>query len=151
MGGPHVALAVADDLAELVPLFDAYRRFYGQPSEPQLARDFLGERLARGDSVIYMARNARGGRGVGFVQLFPSFSSVSAQRLWILNDLFVAATARRGGVARALMERARAHAEDTDAKGLILSTQIDNRIAQALYEDLGYLRDEHFYSYFLPL
>jgi len=147
----HIVRASVEDLADLVPLFDAYRQFYRQPSNLRLAESFLRARLGDGDSEIFVARADTTGQALGFVQLFPSFSSVSAQRVWILNDLFVAAGARSDGVGRALMERARDHAVETSAKGLLLSTQIDNRIAQSLYEDLGYVRDEHFYSYFLPI
>src|SRR3954451_2647604 len=88
------------------PLFDAYRQFYEQPSDPALARAFIGERLAHGESVIFLAE--RGDRPVGFVQLFPLFSSTAARprRLWLLNDLYVAPEARGSGVARALMQRA---------------------------------------------
>ena len=66
----------------------------------------------------------RDGRPVGFVQLYPVFSSTAARprRLWLLNDLFVAPEARGGGVARALMQRARRLAEETDAVGLELAT-----------------------------
>lgn len=132
-----------------MPLFDAYRVFYRQPSDRGLARAFVGERLAQGDTVIFIAE--RGGEGVGFTQLFPSFSSVSARRLWILNDLFVAPEARRGGVARALLERAKDYAVETQAKGLVLTTEVNNRAAQSLYEALGWTKDETFYTYGLAV
>ncbi len=137
----------------LAPLFDAYRVFYRQESDPALARSFIAARLDAGDSVIFLAVPARDGAGeaLGFTQLYPSFSSVSAKRLWILNDLYVSASARRGGVGRALMDRARRLAEDTGAKGLVLATKLDNKNAQRLYESLGYRRDEDFYHYELVL
>lgn len=141
--------ATLSELEALVPLFDAYRVFYAQPSDPELARSFLRERLSQNDTVIFLA--VREGRAVGFTQLFPSFSSVSARRLWILNDLFVTPEARGSGVARALLERARAHAVETEAKGLVLSTAVDNKPAQRLYEALGWTRDEAFYTYDLTL
>lgn len=132
----------------LTHLFDGYRQFYGQPSDLGLAERFLSERLEQGDSVIYIA--FEDDRGLGFVQLYPSFSSVSAERLWILNDLYVSPPVRRQGVGEALMMRARDHAADTGAKGLVLSTQVRNKAAQSLYERLGYRRDTEFYQYFLP-
>ena len=137
-------------LDTLVPLFDQYRQFYGQASQFTLARSFLTDRLRQFDSVIFLALDPDTSQGLGFTQLFPSFSSVSGQTLWILNDLFVGQSARRRGVARALMESARAHSVSTGSKGLLLSTQINNTVAQKLYEDLGYVRDQAFYSYFLP-
>src|SRR5881392_3693270 len=92
------------DLPALAPLFDAYRRFYGQPGDVPRADAFLRERLARGESVALLAE--RDGDIVGFTQLYPLFSSVRTSRLWLLNDLFVAEHARRSGVARALLDAA---------------------------------------------
>ena len=90
------------DLAELVRLFDGYRRFYGQPTDLERAHGFIAERLSRGDSLLLIAR--AGDRALGFAQLFPSFSSIRTGRLWILNDLFVEPGARQRGAGRALME-----------------------------------------------
>ena len=138
------------DLDPVARLFDAYRQFYGQPSDLSTARAFMGDRLAAGDSVVFIAESADG-LPLGFTQLYPSFSSVSARPIWVLNDLFVALPARRQGVARILMEAARAHAVKTGAKRLALSTAHTNKEAQALYESLGYRRDEQFVHYELDL
>jgi GNAT superfamily N-acetyltransferase len=139
--------ADAADLEALVPLFDAYRVFYQCPSDPDSALRFLEARLAAGDSRIFLA--FREGRAVGFTQLYPSFSSLSMRRLWILNDLYVAPEARRNGTGRALMDAAADFARADGAKGLALSTQIGNQVAQVLYAKLGYRRDEEFFHYFL--
>ena len=139
--------ASVQEIELLVPLFDQYREFYGQSTDLPGARRFLRERMERGESNTYLA--VLDGSGVGFVQLYPSFSSVSMQRLWILNDLFVVPSARRSGVAKALMERARLLAIATGAKGLALSTGVGNASAQRLYEELGYRKDCVFYNYFL--
>src|SRR6185437_976412 len=144
-----VAQATLDDIDALAPLFDAYRMFYGKPSDPAAARAFLHQRIALRESVIFLARENEKGTAFGFTQLYPCFSSVSARRLWILNDLFVAQPARGHGVARALMERARRHATATGALRLVLQTARDNVTAQALYESLGYVRDEGMYEYSL--
>ena len=72
----------------------------------------------------------------------PSFSSVVARRIWVLNDLFVVAAARGHGVGRALMETARQHAIQTGAKRLTLETTDENRTAWSLYEGLGYVRQK---------
>lgn len=134
----------------LTPLFDAYRVFYKKPSNPAAAHDFLKDRLSNLESVIFIALS-QNGEGFGFTQLYPSFSSVSLCRLWILYDLFVAPTARRKGVGRALMERAHQFAAETGAGLVELSTAKDNHQAQNLYESLGYVRDTEFYSYELSL
>lgn len=143
--------ATLDDLDVLAPLFDAYRVFYNKPFDSATARAFLRERLSNDESVIFVARRNADNQALGFVQLYPCFSSVSARRLWILNDLYVDAGARRLGVARALMEAARQHAVETGAVRLTLSTAIGNTQAQALYESLGYVRGTGMFDYALEL
>lgn len=147
--GCSITCATLDDLDALAVLFDAYRVFYGKSSDPDTARDFLRERLSHDQSVIFIARDDADGAALGFVQLYPSFSSVSARRIWILNDLYVAASARKRGVARALMETARQHAIQTSALRLVLQTAADNANAQALYKSLGYVRQSDMYEYSL--
>jgi ribosomal protein S18 acetylase RimI-like enzyme len=139
------------DADGLAPLFDAYRQFYDQASDLELARRFVADRLERDDSVIFLAE--RDGRAVGFVQLYPAFSSTAPRprRLWLLNDLYVAPEARHGGIARALMAAARRMAEETGACGLELVTARTNVIAQRLYESLGWHRDDAFLRFELGL
>jgi len=138
------------DLKEISKLFDAYRVFYKQPSDLLLANQFLSERIDKHESVIFYAKNNKE-EYLGFTQLYPSFSSVSAKRIWILNDLFVSEKARGLGIGKNLLNRAKEFALETDAKGIALETDITNVNAQGLYESLGYIKNsEHFY-YFLEL
>jgi GNAT superfamily N-acetyltransferase len=150
-GAVRIIQATSDRLEALAALFDGYRQFYGQPSDRDGARAFLAERLERGESVLLLALLDQEGRETpaGLAQLYPSFSSVSMRRLWILNDLYVAQEARNHGVARALLQAARGYAERTGAKGLELMTARDNTAAQALYESMGWRRDEDFLPYTL--
>jgi GNAT superfamily N-acetyltransferase len=142
--------ATVTDLDDAAPLFDAYRQFYGQRSDVPAARAFLDERLRRDESVIFLAlAGDDGGDALGFTQLYPSFSSVSLKRIWVLNDLFVGPDVRRGGVGRRLLERAREWAIETEAKGLVLATAVTNSTAQALYESCGWRRDDEFQHYHL--
>jgi len=141
--------AAAKDAERVVPLFDAYRQFYKQKSDLAAARAFISERLQRDESVIFLALH--GDKAVGFVQLYPCFSSTAMKRMWILNDLFVAPEARRSGAAKALMERARQWAVETKSDGLWLETAVDNHPAQRLYESLGWKRDNDYYRYLMPL
>lgn len=136
------------DIDRIVPLFDAYRCFYGQQSDLAGARQFIHDRLCNLQSVIFLAVDGAG-EALGFIQLYKSFSSVSMRRIWILNDLYVVETARGLGVARALMLEARTFSIETEAKGLILATAHDNQPAKKLYESLGFVRDDEFYHYFL--
>jgi len=141
--------ATPADVGEAAPLFDAYRQFYGKPPDVEAARRFLFARLSKGESVLFLARKQ--GRTVGLVHLYPLFSSVHLMRQWILNDLYVVPEARKLGVGRALVERARQLAEATRANCLTLETASDNLPAQRLYESLGWKLDQEFHRYFLPL
>lgn len=138
------------DLDRLVPLFDAYRQFYRKPSDPDLARRFLLERFQHNESIILLATR-QDGSAVGFTQLFPSFSSVSAARIFILNDLFVQPDARRSGVGSLLLKAAVEFSRALGAARLTLSTELTNDTAQALYEGEGWKRQTDFLSYTLNL
>lgn len=88
---------------------------------------------------------------VGFTQLYPSFSSLSLARAFVLNDLFVAEAARRQGIASQLLAAATTLARSFDAVALTLSTALDHHHAQALYEASGWRRDTDFFTYNLRL
>lgn len=134
-----VITASISNLEQLTPLFDGYRVFYKQKSNPEAAQNFLKERFSKQDSVIFLYLDDFE-KGLGFTQLYPSFSSVSLQRTYILNDLFVALEARKKGVGKALMEHAKQFAINKGSKGLTLETDIDNP-AQTLYKKLGWKKD----------
>jgi GNAT superfamily N-acetyltransferase len=144
-----VRQATIGDLEQIVPLFDAYRQFYRRPSDLDLARRFLRDRFQHSESVIFLAED--GGTAVGFTQLYPSFSSVSAARIFILNDLFVSPDGRRQGVGAMLLAAAANFGREMGAVRLALSTEVDNRTAQALYEREAWKRNSDFYSYDLTL
>ncbi len=133
----YIFQATPADLEETSYLFDAYRQFYGQEPDHGAAAGFIAERLANADSVIFLARNDMG-ETMGFAQLYPAFSSVAMKRMWYLNDLFVAESARQQGVARALLKRVASFAKETDALTVKLATSISNHPAKSLYESEGY-------------
>jgi len=139
-----------DDLDLLVPLFDGYRQFYGKPSNVKVAYDFLCDRFEHQQSVIFVAQ-AADGMALGFTQLFPSFSSVSAARIFVLNDLYVAGSARRLGAGGALLRAAADYAREVGAVYLSLSTAVDNEAAQALYLAEGWQRDDEYFVFNLDL
>ena len=141
--------AQQQDLAQIAFLFDAYRVFYKQTSNYELALEFITQRFENKESVIFYAVNEKDDY-VGFTQLFPSFSSVSAQRSWILNDLFVSPNLRSSGIGTLLLNKAKEYAIQTRAKGIGLETSADNVRAQALYESLGYAKNSEF-AYFLKV
>ncbi|MBD2563538.1 MULTISPECIES: GNAT family N-acetyltransferase [Nostoc] len=143
----EVFLASINHLESLAVLFDRYRVFYNQASNLEAAKEFLKERFKNNDSVVFAASD--NGELVGFTQLYPSFSSVSMKRVWILNDLYVEESYRRKGIAKLLMSVAEEYAKQSGAIRVILSTQISNITAQQLYEARDYIKNEEFYHYAL--
>lgn len=133
------------DLDLLVPLFDGYRQFYDQSSDLTAVQAFLTDRLERIDSVIIIALD--GMRSVGFTQLYPTFSSVSLQSFYILNDLYVDPHSRNQKVGEKLLIHAQKFAATKNLKGLALETAHDNR-THKLYERLGWIKEESFHHYF---
>lgn len=142
----NIRTATINDIDVIAVLFDAYRVFYQQPSDIESAKSFLRQRIEKHESVIFLA-NSDTGETLGFTQLYPTFSSVSMTRRWILNDLFVAEKARKQGVANQLMQTAEDFAKANGVSGLTLSTAKDNLQAQALYEQRDWQRGEQFYHY----
>jgi ribosomal protein S18 acetylase RimI-like enzyme len=142
--------ATIDDVTEIAKLFNAYRVFYKQHDDLVLATEFLAKRINNSESVIFYAKDTDG-KYVGFTQLYPSFCSVSAQRTWILYDLYVAEDVRGNGIGTNLLNRAREFAEETMAKEILLETARSNVKAQKLYESLGYEKDTEYFSYFLNI
>jgi GNAT superfamily N-acetyltransferase len=125
-----VRAAEPRDLDALVPLFEAYRAFYHREPDENAAREFLRERLTLLDSVVLIAEVESEGAACGFVQLYPVFSSLRMARALILNDLYVAEEYRRAGVARKLMEAAKAFALISGAVSLSLELQTTRRRAR---------------------
>jgi len=140
-----IKLAQIEDLESIVPLFDAYRVFYKQDTDLELARYFISNRLLKKESVIFLAKEDE--EPVGFTQLYKTFSSVSVQRSWVLNDLYVSPELRGKGVGEKILKRAQKFALDDDSKGLALETAKDNP-AQDLYERLGWKKDLDHLHYF---
>lgn len=144
----EICTVTLTSVGDIVPLFNAYREFYGQPSNLEQAEQFLRERLNKEESVIFLAY--LDGQPVGFVQLYPIFSSVAMKRAFILNDLYVAEHARKQGIAQGLIEQCYSYCLQNGARYIALETATDNVRAQKLYEKLGMKIDNkvfHFIRY----
>jgi ribosomal protein S18 acetylase RimI-like enzyme len=142
-------LATIKNIDSVAVLFDAYRQFYKQKSDLKLAKKFISERLKNKQSIIFVALLEK--KAVGFVQLYPSFSSISAAKILVLNDLYVVDEARKLGVARTLMSKAEDYAVKNKIKRLSLSTAKNNLTAKSLYESLGYVLDSSYDHYSLEI
>ena len=147
----RIVQATLEHLDLLTPMFIKYREFYGELPLPDSSRKFLENRLKRKESVIYMALADEEDRLLGYCQLYPSFSSLSLKRVWILNDIYVAEDARRQLVADRLLQTAKKMAKDTNAIRLRVATNQNNLAAQKTYESIGFREDTVFKNYTLEL
>lgn len=148
-GTPRVQRAGPAELEPATKLFEGYLHFYGKSPSPSAIRTFIEDRLREQDSVIFLAW--LDDSALGFVQLYPSFASLSLAPSWILNDLYVDPAARGRGVGEALMQAAGELGIANGAAEIFLQTARDNVTAQRLYERLGYQRDDEFLVYTLGL
>ena len=141
--------ASLDDAAAIAPLLDKYREFYGEASDLTRSTAFIQQRFYLGESIIIVA--LVNNEIIGFTQLFPSFSSVTLERQWILKDLYVEASKRRAGVGLALLNAAKTFAETTGAKQLFIEGADDNPKARNLYTRFGFIENTAYHYYHLPL
>jgi ribosomal protein S18 acetylase RimI-like enzyme len=141
----QIIRAGLEQLEQLTPLVDAYRQFYKQPSDIPAVHAYVKERLTNNECVVFMA--FEGDEAVGFTMLYHHWTTVALGHVWLLNDLFTKGEARRKGVGEALLEKAAEFARADGARRIWLRTAVDNFTAQALYEKVGYKRDELFYRY----
>ena len=135
----EIRKAFVDDANIVAPLFDSYRSFYKQAADVEGAMNFIKERLQQNESVIFIAFIKDS--AVGFVQLYPIFSSVGMKRAWLLNDLYIHVSARGKGVATALLDAAKEFGRSTNSRSLMLQTAADNYTAQALYKKNGWKKE----------
>jgi GNAT superfamily N-acetyltransferase len=145
-----IARVGAEDLDELLGLMRAYCDFYEvSPSDDDLlavSRALIGDPVGEGLQLI--ARNPSA-RALGFATLYWTWSTTSAERIGIMNDLFVAEDARGQGVADQLIEACRVECTERGAGRLTWQTAPDNLRAQAVYDRVGATR-EQWIDYWLP-
>ncbi|EMP4115387.1 GNAT family N-acetyltransferase [Vibrio parahaemolyticus] len=141
--------AKIEDLEQLSKLFHSYRQLsvsLDNSAPESESADWIESRLKDGSGVFLLATADE--QVLGFATLYQGFSSVSLNKYWVLNDLYVSKSARGLGLGRALMEYTETYAKSTNAKGIELETSLDNVVAQSLYEDLGYLENTQYKRYF---
>jgi len=145
MDNTAIIRASVVDVAEIEPLFSLYREFYGMRKDRSAAIEFLRARLENEESALFYAK--KDGRIIGFVQLYPSFSSASLKKVFILNDLYVLESERGKGVAKLLIGKAIEFCTEQKCARISLSTAKDNP-AQKLYEEVGFKESTFkFYNY----
>ena len=147
-----IATVTEADLPQLLPLMRGYCDFYEvDPSDDALlamSRTLISNAELEGVQLI--ARD-RDGRALGFATIFWSWSTLSAARLGVMNDLFVAEDARGGGTADALIQACAERCRERGATSLDWQTAHSNVRARAVYERVGATRDERWLDYSLAV
>ena len=150
MGEHEISRVGEADLPDLLPLVRGYCDFYKvAPSDEDLlavSRALIGDPAREG--VQLLARRS-GGEPVGFATIYWSWSTASACRIGVMNDLFVAEPARGTGLADALIEACRAECERRGSKQLVWQTALDNHRAQTVYDRVG-ATQERWLDYWIP-
>ena len=146
----QIIRATEKNLDGLVTLFNGYMMFYRQASNPESYRRFLKERLINDEAIVFLAMEGDD-TPMGFTLIYPSFSSVSQGRIYVLNDLFVHENHRQKGVATALLDAAAHFGRSNGGIRLTLETELTNLNAQKLYEKEGWIRNDDHYFYDLEL
>ena len=141
--------ATPADANIIAPVFDLYRIFYKQKSNIEEASLYIKARLEANESVIFFIKDKE--RCIGFTQLYPTFDSVNLRKKIVLYDLYICEDYRRKGNGKILMDAAKDYAQLNKFGSIELSTNKGNIQGQSLYEALGYIRDQEFYSYDLEI
>ena len=146
----EIIKANVNHIKQVGELFDLYRQFYKYVSNINESTDYISERMKNNESIIFIATNKQK-EVMGFVQLYETFGSLHLGKIIILYDLFVKKEFRKYGIGIKLMKKSEEYAKSIGVKGIELSTAKDNLTAQSLYEKIGYIRDNEFYSYSFEL
>ena len=134
------------NIKEVGILFDLYRQFYKYESNLIESTNYIKDRINNNESTIFIAISDAN-ETIGFVQLYETFGSLDLGKIIILYDLYVKEDHRKNNIGRQLMIKSHEYAKNINAKRIQLSTAIDNYIGQSLYESLGYVKDDDFYTY----
>jgi len=145
----RVRRAEKRDAVELAALFDEYRHFFTGMRDVEGSRDFIDDRLRLEDSVLLVADNSE--RTIGFLQLYPLFSSWYATRIWFLSDLYVDEAYRKAKIGRALVEQAKRFARNGGSRNIMVEIPHSEPHLVTFYQNLGFTRDKTFdlYRYYL--
>jgi ribosomal protein S18 acetylase RimI-like enzyme len=153
-----IQLASSRDISHVVHLFNAYRAFYGEAPDEARALTFIRDRIALASAqppgqfsvaqyFLAWIDSGEGRQAIGFMHLMPSTNTLAMRPIWFLEDLYVEPSARRKGIATAFLKHAEEFAQKTGAERLTLATAHDNATAQSVYRKLGYVREEHLWTF----
>ena len=141
--------AKKENYKEVGFLFDLYRQFYKYKSEIKKSTQYIKERIFKKESTIFLCYCDK--EPVGFVQLYKTFDSLNINKKLVLYDLYVMREFRKKGIGKMLMNKSKDFALKNKINLIELSTAINNKKAQSLYESLDYLQDKEYYNYYLDV
>lgn len=142
----HIAPCTEQHLDAAANLFNQYRLFYEQPSDPGGCHQFIKDNLETGRSRVYLLFDDDG-TAVGFSQLYPMYCSIAMKPTYYLSDLFISSASRRQGYARCLMSYLTEVFKAEGVYRLTLDTARTNQPAQRLYESLAYERENLYVTF----
>ena len=145
----QIKIVQPDDFEKIGEVFNLYRQFYEKESNIEACKNYIHERLINNEAQIFYIENEK--ECMGITQLYTTFDSLELSKKIILYDLFVRSEYRNKGIGRMLMNAAKSFAERKGVTSIELSTSINNKNAQSLYESLDYQRDTEFYDYYLAI
>ena len=145
----QIKIAQPDDFEKIGEVFNLYRQFYEKESNIEACKNYIYERLINNEAQIFYIENEK--ECMGITQLYTTFDSLELSKKIILYDLYVRSEYRNKGIGRMLMNAAKSFAEKKGVTSIELSTSINNKNAQSLYESLDYQRDTEFYDYYLAI
>ena len=145
----QIKIAQPDDFKKIGEVFNLYRQFYEKESNIEACKNYIHERLINNEAQIFYIENEK--ECMGITQLYTTFDSLELSKKIILYDLYVRSEYRNKGIGRMLMNAAKSFAEKKGVTSIELSTSINNKNAQSLYESLEYQRDTEFYDYYLAI
>jgi len=135
---------------QFVNVVEEYRKFCGFNVSPKATKDFF-KNLHKENKAATFITISEEDEVMGFVNLYPSYSTLSLRKIWILNDLGVSSKFRRLGVAQALIKKSIEFAKETDAIRIELKTAKNNLNAQMLYSEIGFQTDKDNVYYRVPI
>ncbi|WP_417774009.1 GNAT family N-acetyltransferase [Stappia sp.] len=137
MIAPGVRPLVAADRAAWDPLWEAYLTFYRQTLAPGVT-DAVFARIV-GDGAHQGLIAEAGGRAVGLVHYHVHETTWAIEPTCYLEDLYVEADQRGGGVGRALIEAVYGAARQAGCRSVYWQTDNDNARARRLYDQVAVL------------
>ena len=145
----EIIKAKKENIKEVGLLFDLYRQFYKYNSEIKKSTKYIKERISKKESTIFLCYCDK--EPVGFVQLYKTFDSLNINKKLVLYDLYVMREFRKKGIGKMLMNKSKDFALKNKINLIELSTAINNKKAQSLYESLDYVQDKEYYNYYLDV